>query len=253
MPAAKKSSGVVAVRSKKLFITPPGPLGFHNLIEPDDAFDALKFNAKIHFREEAQERLISLMESQVIGPLWDNLMEELEAAKRAEPKGGWQKPDARDWVEGHLKEPSEKSRVQLPSIQFANDAEYRDKDGKTQRKTMKAYDAKGGILSLPSLKLGMGSVVQAVLIPGLFACAPLINRGQPTPSFKLQGVRVIQLVQYGAGGGGLGEIDDEDLSMLGDDVEVQDLGSYAKVADEDAPKRQARPASDFDMDDEIPF
>lgn len=251
MPAAKKSNpGVIAVRSKKLFITPPGPMGFANLIEPDDAFDALKFNVRQHYAEEASERLISLIDAQVIAPLWDELMEALTEAKKAAPRGGWVKPDARSWVEDHLKEPSEKSRVQLPTIQWANEAEYKDKDGSLQRKTMKAYDSKGKVLDLASLKLGMGSIIQSVLIPGLYV-SPIQNKGQPAPSFKLQGVRVIQLKQFGGGGQGLGELDEADMSLLGEDVEVDDLASYAKAAD--APAQRNRPVSDFDADDEIPF
>jgi hypothetical protein len=247
MAAAKKSSsGVIAVRSKQLLITAPGTMGFSNLLEPDDAFDALKFNVQIHYNEDQQARLVAQI-GQGIEENWTAFLKEV--SDKPEPKGGWQIPDAEGWVRDHLKEPSERSRTQQPSIQWANDAEFRNKDGQLQRKTMRAYDASGKLIDLPSLRLGMGSIVQAVLIPGLFISG-LVK--QPAPSFKLQGVKVLKLVQYGGGGGSLGDVSEEDMALLGDDVEVDDLGSYAKK--DDAPKgKPARAPSDFDLDDEIPF
>lgn len=250
MAAAKKNtSGVIAVRSKQLLITAPGTMGFANLIEPDDAFDALKFNVQVHYNDEQQERLVAQIQEHAIDGNWQGFLKEV--SEKPEPKGGWQKPDAEAWVNDHLKAPSERSRTQQPSIQWANEAEFRNRDGQMQRKTMRAYDAQNHVVDLPSLKLGMGSIVQAVLIPGLFISG-LVK--QPAPSFKLQGVRVLKLVQWGAGGGSLGEVSEDDMALLGEDVEVDDLGSYAKQeTKEKAPARSQRPASDFDLDDEIPF
>jgi hypothetical protein len=248
MAAAKKStSGVIAVRSKQLLITAPGTMGFANLVTPDDAFDALKFNVQIHYTDEQQERLIAQIQEHAIDANWPSMLKEL--SDKPEPKGGWVKPSAETWVGDHLKEPSERSRTQQPSIQWANEAEFRNKDGQLQRKTMRAYGSKNELLDLPSLKLGMGSIVQAVLIPGLFVSG-LVK--QPAPSFKLQGVRVLKLQQFGGSGGNLGDVSEEDMALLGEDVEVDDLGSYGKKEDAPAPKK-ARPSSDFDMDDEIPF
>lgn len=249
MAAASKkpSSGVIAVRSKQLLITSPGTMGFANLIEPDDAFDALKFNVQIHYNEDQQARLVAQIQEHAIDGNWESFLKEV--ADKPEPKGGWQKPDAQVWVDDHLKEPSERSRTQQPSIQWANDAEFRNKQGQLVRKTMRAYDAENTILDLPGLRLGMGSTVQAVLIPGLFISG-LVK--QPQPSFKLQGVRILKLVQYGSGGGSLGNVSEEDMALLGDDVEVDALSAYAKK-EEKAPARKPRQDSDFDMEDEIPF
>jgi hypothetical protein len=264
MAAKPKASGVLAVRSKQLFVSPPGTLGFSNLLEPDDAFDALKFNAQVHYSEAAQERLVALIEKDVVDANWAALMKEIKSAEKAEPKGGWVKPDARSWVEDKMKPPSERSKTQLPSIQWANEAEFRNKEGQLQRKTMRAYSAQGALLDLPSLHLGMGSIVQAVLIPGLFI-SPLMNRGQPLPSFKLQGLRIINLVQFGAGGGTLGDLDEADMALLGEDLEVSDLGSFAAAPRQDAAKmlgavakvldkpRNDRGYSDVLDEDEIPF
>lgn len=255
--ATKPSSGVIAVRSKALLIAAPGTLVFHNLIEPDkDAAErfnsSLKFNAKIAYTEEAAGRLGDLVDEHVIKANWKALVEALDEAKKAAPKAGWLVPSGREWVEEHLKEPGEKARIQLPAIQWANEADFKDRDGKVQRKTMKAYDSKNKVLDWDDVKLGNGSIVQAVLIGGLYV-SPLLNKGQPAPSFKLQGVRILKLVQYGAGGGSnLGDLDEADLAMLGEDVEVDDLGSYAAQPKEKEPTRASAPAH-ADLDDELPF
>lgn len=261
MPQAKpQSGGVVAVRSKQAFVTPPGLLGFSNLIEPDDAFDSLKFKANAHFTPEAEAALAKRIEEELSG-LWPDFLKECAKPNQAgqptkpEPKGGWQRPDPAAWIEEHLKEPKEASRIQQPYIIFANDAEYRDKKtGQMTRKTMRAYDAHGAMVDLAKMKVGMGSTVQCILTAGLFV-SPLVK--QPTFSFKLQGIRVIKLVQFGAGGGGLGQLDEEDMALLGDDsMEMDDLSAYAPTETRNEPKvKQGRtPLADDDFDaDEIPF
>lgn len=254
MPAKPQSGGVVAVRSKQAFVTPPGPLGFSNLIEPDDAFDSLKFKANHHYSEDAQEALIKRIDGQ-LEDLWPDFLKATEKAEKAAPKGGWVKPDSGVWVEEHLKEPKENSRIQLPYLIFANDAEYRDKKtGEMTRKVMRAYDAAGGMVDLAKMKVGMGSLVQCVLMAGIFV-SPLVK--QPAFSFKLQGIRVIKLVQFGAGGGGLGQLDEEDMAMIGDDSEVEDLSAYAPSPEgrrEPAVKKGRTPLAEDDFDeDEIPF
>ncbi|MFZ3194114.1 MAG: hypothetical protein WA154_13030, partial [Moraxellaceae bacterium] len=174
------------------------------------------------------------------------------------------KPDCAEWVSDHLKPAHEKSKNQDPFVTFKNKADFQDKQGRTVRKTMKAYDGKGGLLDLPSLKLGMGSVVQVVLTPGLFMNA-LIKT--PTPTLKLQGVRVLKLVQFGAGGGGaIEEVSQDDLALLGTDFEVEDLAGFvskpagdnlvAGLAELGRAATNKRPTNrDFqeDLDDEIPF
>lgn len=256
MPAAKpKSGGVVAVRASKSFFTPPGPLGWSNLIEPDAAFDSLKFKANIHLDEKAQEILAGRIGKEM-DELFPKFLAEAEKAEKAAPRGGWVIPEADAWVDDHLKEPKENSRIQLPFVSFANDAEYRDKkSGKMVRKTMRAYDVQGQMLDLPSLHLGMGSIVQLVLIAGVFV-SPLVK--EPTPSFKLQGVRVIKLEQFGGGGGSMGEMDDEDMALIGDTSDFADLSAYAAKPKPDASKRAKPGRTDDDLDDgfdddEIPF
>lgn len=259
MPAKPQSGGVIAVRSKQAFVTPPGPLGFSNLIEPDDAFDSLKFKANHHYTPEAEAALEKRLAAELDG-LWPDFLKECAKPNaegkpsKPEPKGGWVKPDPAVWIEEHLKEPKENSRIQQPYLIFANDAEYRDKkSGEMVRKTMRAYDGSGAMVDLTKMKVGMGSIVQCVLIAGIFV-SPLVK--QPAFSFKLQGIRVIKLVQFGAGGGGLGQLDEEDMALLGDDSEMEDLSAYAPTETRKEPKvRQGRaPLSHDDFDEEeIPF
>lgn len=248
------SSGFIGVTAKSAFVTPPCTLGFSNLVEPDDAFDSLNFKANAHFGEDAQEALISRVQEHVIEALWPKFLK--EATEKGKDASKLKKPAAREWVEDHLKEPREGARIDLPFIIFKNGAEYRDKkSGQMVRKTMRAYDAKGNLLDLPALHLGMGSTVQVVLVPGIFI-SPLVK--SPQPSFKLQGVRVLKLVQFGAGRG-IGEVDEEDMDALGGDFDLDDLADYAAAAnprqrrpDNAQPNRGGYTGAD-DLDEEIPF
>lgn len=248
MAASKaSSSGFVGVTAKSAFVTPPCTLGFANLVEPDDAFDSLNFKANAHFDEAQVEALVARIQTHVIDALWDKFV--AEAKDKGKDPAKLKKPSARAWVEDHLKEPREGARIELPYIIFKNAAEFRDKKtGAMVRKTMRAYDMKGGLLDVAKLHLGMGSIVQVVLVPGLFM-SPLIK--DPQPSFKLQGVRVLKLVQYGKGASGIGEMDADDMASIGD-LDLDDLAEYAAGV---APKERKAPVSSFadDLDEEVPF
>lgn len=255
--AAKQSSGVIAIRSKKMFITPPGVLGYRpNLLEPDaDAVErfggALKFNLRVAYNEAQQARLKVLIQQFCVEALWGQLMDAVAEAKKAAPRNGWDKPDAEAWVDDHLRAPAEKAKVQEPTIQWSNEAEFKDKKGQVQMKTMKAYDANNGLLDLAELGLAGGSIVQPILLPGLYI-SPLMNKGQPDISFKLQGVRVLKLERYAPGHADLGDVDEEDTSLLGSDFEMDDLGSYAAQSKGSAPKASAGGGDGF-SEEELPF
>jgi hypothetical protein len=219
---------------------PPGIVGFHNLITPDNAFDALKFNVQVAYTEAAVDRLGVLIQTKIIDANWEAF---LKAADAAGVKRDWQKPNGVQWVEEHLRPANERAKVQLPTLQWANEADYKDKDGASQRKTMKAWDAGNNLIAMSDLHMGMGTTAQAVVVGGLFVSA-LIK--QPQPSFKLQGIRIINLVQYGAGGAALGEISEEDMAILGGDVEVSDLGSFA-AGHQSRPAAAAPAVADVDL------
>ncbi len=252
-----KDTSFIIVRSKQAFLAPPGPLGFNNLIEPDTAFDSLKFNVQTAYSEEAVALLISKIDRFVIEPLWPKFLAACKDANTpAAQMAKWTKPEGAVWVDDHLKQPNERAKVQLPTIQFDNAAEFKDKNGVTQRKTMKAYSATNQLLDLASLGLGYGSIVQPVLMPGIFKSA-LVK--QPTCCFNLQGVRIITLKKFG-GGAQLGAMQDEDMSILEDGVQAEDLSAYMATDKVQAPVlskpgKKAAPAETFseDLDDELPF
>lgn len=248
MPTPKQaSSGVLSARSKQAFLSAPGTMGFSNLTTPDDAFNKLSFNVQMHFTDDQALRLIELVEQHSIKAVWPQFLALMEAEKKPEPKGGWAMPSAQAWVEAHMKDPSERSRTQLPSIQFANEAEYKGQDGLMVRKTMHATDLKGNKLDIAKMKLGMGSTIQAVLMGGLFISG-LVK--QPQVTLKLQGIRVLKLVQYGGGQGAYGELSDEDLSLVGDDFEPEDLSGFAAG---DTSQGPATRAAHEDLSDSLPF
>ncbi len=224
MAAATKSTsaGLVAVRSREMFFSAPGVMGFENLLKPDDAFDKLSFKVQLHHNEAQQELLGRQIQKYVIDANKARFLAECEESGKAAPKGGWVFPEGAEWVANHMKDPTERSRTQLPSISWRNDAEFRDKKtGEMTLKVMRAYDAANTLLDLKALKLGMGSIIQAGLIGGMFV-SPLVK--QPELSFKLQGVRVLRLVSYGAGQGHLAEVSDEDMA---EGFSAESLGSYA--------------------------
>ncbi len=263
MPAATKPTGggVLSVRGKDLFIGTAGPMAFENLINPDEYQGDENFTVTQHLNVPQVARLGELIDAQVVtlAPLFEKMFadENAKAAvdgkpQKKVPPGGWVWPVGADWVADHLKEAGEKSTIKDPIIKWKNSARFKNRDGEMQLKTMRAYDAEHNVLDLPSLKLGRGSIIQPVLIPGLFI-NPLLKH--PTLSFRLQGVVVIELKQRGGGAGGSlgGRVREEDLAGLGG-AQVQDLSAYAAKGTTQAGNTPSqRPVRDEDLDDEIPF
>lgn len=259
--AKPASGGIVAVRSNSSFLTNPLVTGFSNLVDPDVYEGEASFKLNVHATPEQATRLGVLLDKHVIDALWEEFLK--VAAEKGKDVKKLVKPSGQEWVEDHLKEANERSKNQNPFLVFKNKADYQDaKTGKIVRKSMKAYDGTGTMIDLEALKLGMGSTVQVVLTPGLFMNA-LIK--QPTPSLKLQGVRVLKLQQFGAGGGAaIEEVTEEDLALLGSDFQADDLSGFvAKPKDnlvaglaelgKQATKSRARSEFEDDLEDEIPF
>lgn len=256
--ADNEKSSIISVRAARTVLqTPPGTMGFSNLVKPDEAFGEIKFKVRHHYNPAGVEALKAALNQHCIDALWEKFLQECEKKKLPSAKmAKLVKPDAADWVDDHLKDPKEGSRIETPFIQYANDADYVDKKGVTQRKTMYAVAADGSPLDLAKLSLGMGSVVQVLLLPGLFMNA-LIKT--PTPTLKLQGVKVLKAVQFGGGAGGsnVPETSDEDIqAILGADFEADDLSAYASSMTDGkrATTREDAPSNpDFMDDSDIPF
>lgn len=257
MPAGKPKSAILMVRSRDLFITPPCIQGYSNLITPDDEGaarfgEAAKYKLDAHYNEDQVNALAGRIEVEIIAPLWDKFLAEAEAQGK-DPKK-LKRPNAMEYLEDHLKDPKPGSTPELPFIKFSKQADYRDREGKTVRRTMKAYDAKGKLLDIEALKPGKGSIIQPVLDFGLFSNALI----KPQPSFGLVGVRILKLEQWGGGSSNqVGETTDDELATLGDDFEAEDLSAFVGGMNAGGSKVKKPATSHQDFQDEggeeIPF
>lgn len=256
-PAPKPAIFLTRPKSKsEVFFTPPGLSGWSNLIEPDDYQGDLNFKANHHYTPEQVALLTDKIEAKVIAPLWDRFLEEVEEGGKDPAK--MKRPDAQAFVEDKLQAPPENARIQLPFMRYKNKAEFRDrKTGEMVRKTIRFYSATDQLLDGPSLKLGMGSVVQFMLVPGIFANALI----KPQPNFQMVGVRVLRLEQFGASSGpDMEAVDDEELKTLGD-VDMDDLSQYVGAmngpkGDKAKGPTKAVTGDDYggdDLSDDIPF
>lgn len=235
MAAPKNNSSVVTLRAKKTVATPPLILGFASLVEPDN-YDPEKPTLKLngHLTPEAITAFKSFMEEKVlteaaIGKLRDNM--------RKETTLGDAKIDrvpvisAEDWLAAKLKDPKEGSRQQLPHLVIANRATYKARqDGELveKKRVLGCWDGNNRKLDLRKLRLGMDSVIEAVVYGNLYF-SKLDNR--ISPSLKLVGVKVLTLKRWG-GGAAPPEQDEEAIrEVLGEEFKMDDLAAYAAGSD----------------------
>lgn len=250
-PKAETPSNFV-IRPKKLVASPVGTLGWCSLIQPDMKFakDGVgKFNLKIHLSPEAGEKLAQQIQ-EVMDSLIPKLEEEIQE-QRGKIKLPLKRITGQQFVEEHLQEPGEKSRIQLPTFTFSVFESRRGKDKTIIRRTIKAWDAKNAPLDLPTLRLGMGSIIQVAYEPGVYA-GPL-TKGFAHPTLQLVGVRVLKLEQYGPGAAQLGDLSEADLEGLDADFEADDLAAYAHRPDKPNAHEDAPEAGKGDLSDEIGF
>lgn len=238
--AKKRSGGFVTARD--LLATPPGILGFSSLLEAD-AFqdgDKPKFKVKWHYTPEAFERLVAVASTACFT---DKLTEEL--AKQMDGKVA-PRVDMEAYLKEHAKQAGDSDRVKLPYLQIAATEMYKNRDGEEIHREIKAWDASNTLLDLKSIRLGMGSTVQIIVTPGLY-CSKFSDN-YAAPSFRLEGVRILKLVQFGAGQAKLGQISEEDKALMEEGVEPDDLSQYVRQPNK--PTADHPPVMD---DDEIPF
>jgi hypothetical protein len=255
------------------FLTPPGPLGFSSLIEPDSAFGDPTFNANWHFNAAAREAMIQRVAMNALAVLWPKFQEEVrKKADEMKPAEGkrllgqlakWSEPDAAEWFDGatHTVEIDEENpgRIKItdPYIRFKNRAHYTQK-GEVHTKTMRGSDAQGAPIDLAEANPAPGSIVQMILQPQIFISGTV---KVPTLTFGLQGLRILKLESWGRRGGGLGAVSQEDLALLGETFHTEDLSRYARAKPAAAAVATAPAESihgeqyghDEDPDDEVPF
>ena len=264
MAADKKSGGVIIARASTIFVTPPGLAGWSHLIDPDEyqpPDGPLQKNFDINFHQNEQQfaALVNRLGSLVESALWPAFLIAADKAGQAQrtvvtrgksSKVDWVMPSAQEYLDTQVKVPGEGSKIELPFIKFKNAAYFKDKAGDSVLKTIRATDADGHAVDLKAARMGMGSTVQILLTPSVYA-SPAINKGDPSLSLKLQGIRIIHLEQYGSGGPSLGEMTEEDMALMGDGINVEDLSGYAKGPEVFKPKA-TREGTDLE-DEEIPF
>lgn len=249
--AEAKKVAIISVRRPEVFVTPPMPMIFSNLVKPD-LKEALKaagfqaepaFNATFEVSPAAKERMIAKMDP-LAAQLMPVYLKELQDAG-IEAKG-LNIPSAEEWLDDHLRAAREKSKTQLPTMSFEQKAfgvRLRDKEPFTRK--MVAWSATDALLDLNSLKIGMGSTCQAVLSGGLWSNKTA--KWQPSFTFKLIGIKILILKTYEGHQAAPGEIDEDDLALLGDEFNPEDLSAYVT-----GNKPTAAP-HDEDLDDESPF
>lgn len=228
MAAPKKNSSVVTARARATIALPPMTLGFNSLTEPD-TFDPEKPTFKLN------GHLTPAGITQMVETIEEKVYTEAALAKLAEEAaiGGMKLKEPMspaDWLEGKLKEPKENSRQPLPHIVISNKA-YTGPADKRKLREIACWDANNRKLNLKKLRLGAGSVIQAIVYPNLWASK--VAGGVPQPSLKLVGVRVLKLVQWG-GNRAPDQADDEDIkAVMGEDFEYDDLDAFAQGADDE--------------------
>jgi hypothetical protein len=243
-------------------------MGYSHLVEPDvytppTGAPIKKFKLNGHMGEAQQAAFVKRLQAYGVDALEAAWTKECAKAKRpqyttkvkgkvvAEP---WEMPDAQAWLDAALCPAREGSSLTDPYVTFSNAAEYTATDRATGEKTVKlktmaAFDKDDNRLDLATMKLAMGSIVQPILMPGLWA-----STGQVAISLKLQGIRVLKAEVYGKRNS-LGDISDEDLALLGD-TEMDDLSAYVKAApakEASAPAHHDDETMSDDLDDALPF
>lgn len=259
--SGKEAPRAIVARGKPLFFTPAGTLGFSSLMTPDEyeqnGVVKSAYKARIHLAPSAVDRLAELIQLHCMS---DVLIEEATAqcaaAKKKWPGFRYDTPAA--WLKEKLKEPKEDARIQLPSLVCSRPSAYKNKAGDIIQTRVKVWDPKNTLLDLKTLRLGMGSTVQLAVYPNLFISGLSKNKAEPT--LRLEGIRVLKLEQYGAGGPQLQDLNEEDLEGLEEGFEVDNLSSYAVTPSKPTETHTHEEHPDEDhatneptLEDEIPF
>lgn len=241
--ASSEGKGVISARDyRKKVVLAPTILGFSALTKPDDKFGDPKYRALFHYPDDrAKELSIERIQAEA-----DRMFEKWkELAKAAQVKGK-SAPSAEEWFNDKLKEPGEKSKQQDPFIALSlkHKEGVSKKNGRPYVIKPSAWDQGGNLLDLAKLNLGSGSLVQPVVSVGVWT-SPLNKT--PAISIRLEGVRILKLVQFT--GGGMEEIDEADLALIEDQELSEDLSAFmADGLDEG----EGAPTED-DEDENLPF
>jgi hypothetical protein len=240
MAAPKKPSAIVVERDRKTTALPPMQLGsFHKLFTPDEYEGKKKFKSRFHLNPKGMTALKAALQAKCIDQHFDAMKAEVDqwtadakAAKKTPPvaicetKDGCQSPE--EWLEEKLREPHEKDKVQLPTIQLHVDAYLPLRKGQDEAdrelRTIKFWDAKGVLIEDPEKRLAKmtsGTWVQPIVHANLFLSKQLGKN--PRPMLQLVGLQVIKLVEYGSSEAPPSAADEDEMRrIMGDDYSVDD-------------------------------
>jgi hypothetical protein len=244
MAAPKGSSAVIVVRSNKTVALPPSLLGFNEFTEPD-TYDPQKpkFKGNFHFTPQALQDLPAIIQTSCVDGLLEKLTEEFAEKQPKLTLKACQ--DVGEWLEAKIKAAKEDAQTDwqaLPFLQVSMPATRKTKDGTIETREVACWDAKNAKLPLAKLRLGRGSVVQAVIRPSLY-WSKLI--GFPQPTVQLVGVRILKLVRWGGAGAAAPERDDEEIrNVLGADFEADDLSEFLSMDEDLSPTPPDEDAGD---------
>lgn len=234
-PAGNKSYW--EYRPKGIMFLPACTLGFSSLITPDVYEGKSTFKLNAHFTQTQAEALADKLQAEIVDPGYKAIKDEALAAIKAKyPAALLTKVSAADWLEGAMKEPKEKSRIQLPFLNIKCNSHVKNRQDELIPQTVKAWDAKGKLLDLPSLHLGMGSIVSVGVSAAYWHGTLNVETEGPkkkpvkwfaTPTLRLVGVRVLKLEQFG-GDSSVGEVSPDDMVGVEEGFEAEDLAAFAR-------------------------
>lgn len=239
MATGKKPSAIHVIRDHNTTALPPMQLGsFHKLFEPDEYEGKKKFKARFHLNTAGLAALEADLQAKCIDAHFAAMQKEVEEAA-AEAKAAGKSPTLKlvataaecqtpkEWIEDKLKDPHEKDRVQLPTIQLHVDA-YRplrkgQDEADRELREVKFWDSRGKLIDPTALrKMTAGTWCQPVVHANLFLSKQL----GPAPRAQLQlvGLQIIKLVEWGAGQEQAPDAadDDEMRRIMGDDYSAAD-------------------------------
>lgn len=252
MSDTPKVSAVLTARAKASIALPPSEMGWADLISPK-GFEAdapklgegaVRYSLDCHFTPAGLEAL----SAKVLKDCLEAQLEELTKAAAAQKTKLKPPISIEEWLEGKLKQPKPKARIQTPFIKVTAPGYRKDRNGGDP--ILNVMGCWGPLpeqvpLSLPKLRLSAGSVVQAIVFPNLFASKAAM--WIPQPALKLVGIRVLKPVSFGGSRGPQASQDGDDeaiKAVMGADFDIHgtDLSAYAAGGD-DAP-----PVEDHDDD-----
>ena len=202
---------------------PPAQLGsFPKLIDPDEYEGKFKFKCNVHYNPTGLAALATFLQEKCINAHFAKMVEDAKEAGLpiVGDIGDCESPA--DWLEGKLKEPHEKDKVQLPKLQVHVDADRKLKDGTVERRVISFWDAKGKVISPEKLKrMSAGTWVQPVVHPNLFLSKQLGKA--PRCQLQLVGLQIIQLVEFGSNDRPPSAADEDEMRrIMGADYAVDD-------------------------------